>query len=200
MSKRLAPRSMRPPFWRCLLTSCLLCFGTRVAAEDVVVPIPLQVDLMLKVASYDKNLAARAGEALRVAVLLDPGDADSVRSGAQALKALSAVEDVAGLPVALLSTPYVDASALARLIRERHVSVLYVTPGFSESAILAMAQALDGVSVLSVGALGKYASRGVVLGFDLVGGKPKLLVNLELAKRQRVELSSAVLKLMRVVE
>jgi hypothetical protein len=200
MRTRLASRATRASFWRFLLTSLLMCLSTRVVADDVVVPIPLQMELMLKVAGYDKNLAERAGGALRVAVLLDPGDADSVRSGAQALKALSAADDVAGLPIELSSTPYIDAAALARLIRERHVSVLYVTPGFTESEIDAMALALDGVSVLSVGALGKYASRGVVLGFDLVGGKPKLLVNLGLAKRQRVELSSAVLKLMRVVE
>ena len=54
--------------------------------------------------------------------------------------------------------------------------------------------------MLSAGALAKYTERGTVLGFDLVGGKPKLLVHLTRAKRQQVELSSAVLKLMRVIE
>jgi hypothetical protein len=200
MRTRPTARAMRPRFWQLWLSLLILCLSTRVVADDVVVPISLQMDLMLKVASYDKNLAERAGGALRITVLLDPGNPDSVRSGAQALKALSAADDVAGLPVELSSTPYVDAPALARLVRERHVSILYVTLGFSELDVDAMAHALDGVSVLSVGALGKYASRGVVLGFDLVGGKPKLIVNLGLAKRQRVELSSAVLKLMRVVE
>jgi hypothetical protein len=181
-------------------TLCLLCFTTRVAADDVTVPISLQMDLMLKVASYDKNLPQRARGSVRIAVLVKAEDADSGRSAAQALKALSAADDIIGLPVERLSTTYTDAPALARVIGESNVSILYVTPGFSESEIDAMAHALDGVSVLSAGALGKYTSRGVVLGFDLVGGKPKLLVNLELARRQSVELSSSVLKLMRVVE
>lgn len=40
----------------------------------------------------------------------------------------------------------------------------------------------------------------MVLGFDLAGGKPKLIVNLGRARRERVELSSSVLELVRVIE
>jgi hypothetical protein len=40
----------------------------------------------------------------------------------------------------------------------------------------------------------------VVLGFDLVGGKPKLVVHLRRAREQAVELSSQVLKLAKVIE
>jgi hypothetical protein len=73
-------------------------------------------------------------------------------------------------------------------------------PGFSESELAAIAEACAGISVLSVGALARYVERGTVLAFDLVGGKPKLLVNLTRARKQQVDLSSSVLKLMRVIE
>jgi hypothetical protein len=188
-----------PRLWL-LLALAVLCLPGRGVAEDVSVPISLQMELLLKVASYDKNLKERAGDRVRVAVLLRQEDADSGRSAAQALKALSEAEDVAGLPLDRVSTTYTDAAALARFIHEGNVAILYVTPGFTEGEIDAMARALDGVSVLSAGALAKYTLRGMVLGFDLAGGKPKLIVNLDRAKRQRVELSSSVLKLVRVIE
>jgi hypothetical protein len=202
MKARAALRAIPPVAWAAfaLLVAGLLCLTKRVAAEDVVVPISLQMELMLKVATYDKNLQQRAGDAVRIAVLIKVADADSVRSGAQALKTLSVVGDVAGMPLERTSVSYSDGPALARVIRDSRISIVYVTPGFDEENLDVIARALDGVSVLSAGAHGKYASRGVVLGFDLIGGKPKLLVNLELAKRQHVELSSSVLKLMRVVE
>jgi hypothetical protein len=192
--------AIRSRSFRLWLASLVLFFAAQVGAEDVVVPISLQMELMLKVASYDRNLKQRARDRVRIAVLLKAEDADSGRSAAQALKALSTADAVEELPVERLSVTYTDGPTLALLVRESNVAILYVTPGFDESEIDAMAQALDGVSVLSAGALGKYTARGVVLGFDLVGGKPKLLVNLTIAKRQRVELSSSVLKLMRVVE
>jgi uncharacterized protein DUF4154 len=180
------------------LAACLLT--GRAAAEEVSVPVSLQMDLLLKVASYDKNLRRRAGDRVLVAVLVNPKDADSGRVAAQALAALAEATDVDGLPVMPLSVEYTDGPALSRLADESRVAVLYVAPGFTPGELDAIAQAFDGHSVLSAGALAKYTERGTVLGFDLVGGKPKLLVHLARAKRQQVELSSAVLKLMRVIE
>ncbi len=185
---------------RLSLVLLIVVLASRVLAEEVSVPISLQVDLLLKVASYDKNLTQRARDRVRVAVVSKPDDADSGRYAAQALKALSEVEDVAGMPVEPLSLLYTDAAALARFTQESGVAILYVTPGFGEAEMDAVARALDGLNVLSAGALARYTSRGVVLGFDLAGGKPKLLVHLERAKRQHVVLSSSVLKLMRVIE
>jgi hypothetical protein len=178
----------------------VVCSSARVIAEDVSVPISLQMELLLKVASYDKNLKQRARDRVRVAVLSRQDDPDSGRSAAQALKALSEVDAIDGMPLDRLSTTYTDAAALARFIHEGNVAILYVTPGFRDSDIEAIARALDGVSVLSAGALAKYTPSGMVLGFDLVGGKPKLIVNLGRARRQKVELSSSVLKLVRVIE
>lgn len=197
--ERARCRRVWPWLWLTVALA-VLCLPGRGVAEDVSVPISLQMELLLKVASYDKNLKERAGDRVRIAVLVRQEDADSGRSAAQALKALSEVEDVAGLPLDRVSTTFTDAAALARFIHEGNVAILYVTPGFTEGEIDAMAHALDGVSVLSAGALAKYTLRGVVLGFDLAGGKPKLIVNLGRAKRQRVELSSSVLKLVRVIE
>ncbi|HTV25225.1 MAG TPA: YfiR family protein [Polyangiaceae bacterium] len=182
------------------LALLVICSSLSVGAEDVAVPISLQMNLLLKVASYDKNLKQRAGDRVRVAVVVRSNDPDSGRSAAQALKALAETEDVEGLPLDRISMTYTDAAGLARFTHEGNVSILYVTPGFSETEIDAMARALDGVSVLSAGALAKYTPLGMVLGFDLAGGKPKLIVNLGRAKRQNVELSSSVLKLVRVIE
>jgi hypothetical protein len=182
------------------VAALVVCFAARVTADDVTVPISLQIDLLLKVASYDKNLKERAHGRARVGVVVKLDDADSARSAAQAMKALSEVEELDGLPLDPALVIFANAPGLARYVTENGVSILYVTPGFSESEIDAMARALDGVSVLSAGALAKYTLRGMVLGFDLAGGKPKLLVHLARARRQQVELSSSVLKLMRVIE
>jgi hypothetical protein len=185
--------------WLCALL-IILGHALRAGAQDVTVPVSLQMELLLKVASYDKNLKERARDRVRVAVVSKQDDADSARYAGQALKALSEVDDVSGMPVEPLSLIYTDAAALARFTRDGSVAVLYVTPGFGEAEMDAIALALDGTNVLSAGALSKYTIRGLVLGFELAGGKPKLWVHLGRARRQRVELSSSVLKLMRVIE
>lgn len=178
-----------------------LCGWPRWAlAEEAPVPISLQVELLLKVAAYDKNLSQRGAARVGLLVLVKQGDPDSGRSAAQARLALSKVTDILGLPLDSTSAVHGDPAGLIKLLRASNVAILYLMPGFSESELAAIAEACAGLSVLSVGALARYVERGTVLAFDLVGGKPKLLVNLTRAKKQQVELSSSVLKLMRVIE
>lgn len=178
-----------------------LCAWPRWAlAEEAPVPMSLQVELLLKVAAYDKNLTQRAASRVGLLVLVKPGDPDSGRSAAQARLALSKVTDILGVPLDSTSALHGDPAGLPKLLRANNVAILYLMPGFSESELAAIAEACSGISVLSVGSLARYVERGTVLSFDLVGGKPKLLVNLTRAKKQQVELSSSVLKLMRVIE
>jgi hypothetical protein len=61
-----------------------------------------------------------------------------------------------------------------------------------------MAEVSSGVDVLTVSAVPDYVPKGIVLGFDLVGGHPKMLVNLGQATRQHVAFTTDVLRLMRV--
>jgi hypothetical protein len=182
------------------LLAGLCSWPRRAPAEEAPVPISLQVELLLKVAAYDKNLTRRGASRVSLLVLVKQGDPDSGRSAAQARLALSKVTDILGLPLESSSAVHGDAAGLAQLLRANNVAILYLMPGFSESELAAIAEACSGISVLSVGALARHVERGTVLAFDLVGGKPKLLVNLTRAKRQQVELSSSVLKLMRVIE
>jgi hypothetical protein len=196
---RASQAGSRRAFLAALLAG-LCAWPRRLLAEEAAVPISLQVELLLKVAAYDKNLTQRGAARVGLLVLVKQGDPDSGRSAAQARLALSKVTDILGLPLDSTSAVHGDAAALAKQLRAANVAILYLMPGFSESELAAIAEACSGVSVLSAGALARYVERGSVLAFDLVGGKPKLLVNLTRAKKQQVELSSSVLKLMRVIE
>jgi hypothetical protein len=183
-----------------LLAGALVTLAVDLQADDVAVPVPLQMALLVKVAGYDKNLRARAGDRVHVLLLTKSGSDESARVAAQADKALSSEDAIGGLPHDEFTTGYVDGAALARLCKSRRVSIVYVTTGFADADVQAIAAALSGGDVLSASAVSSYVQRGVVLGFDLVSGKPKLLVHLGQAKRQHVDLSADVLKLVRVVD
>jgi hypothetical protein len=113
--------------------------------------------------------------------------------------ALQAVSQIAGLPHDERIAPFSSAADLAQQCRARHLAIVIVGPGLGDE-IPALSDAVDGVDVLTVAALPTYVEQGMVLGFDVVSGKPKLLVHLTRARRQHVELRSEVLKLMRVFE
>jgi hypothetical protein len=168
-------------------------------AESVTAPVVLQAELLAKVAEYDRNFAARAGDRARVLLVTQPTNADSVTVAQQMSAALGRLSQIAGLPHDEAIVPYPGAAELARICRDRHASIVYFGPGFRDD-IGDIRAALSGVDVLSVASVPDYVKEGIVLGFDVVSGRPKLLFNLPQARLQKVALTATVLKLMTVYE
>jgi hypothetical protein len=94
--------------------------------------------------------------------------------------------------------PYTSARALGELVRRRAPAILYLSTGLS-AQVEDIANALDGVSTLSVGVSASYIPKGAVIGFDAESGKPKLVVNLIQARRQQIAFRPELLKLARVI-
>lgn len=175
----------------------LLVFGSRRGlAQAIMVPAPLQAEVLAKLVSYDRNFASRAGQTARV-LLVTKHTTRSALSAAAMKSALGQLETIGGLPHQETIVRYEGAAALAKLCREQHAAILYITPDF-EMEISAIRVALTGVDVLSVSAVPDYIPKGIVLGFELVSSKPKLVLNLSQAKQQNVDFKANVLRLMRV--
>jgi hypothetical protein len=168
-------------------------------AESVTAPVVLQAELLAKVAEYDRNFGARAGDRARVLLVTQPTNADSVTVAQQMSAALGRLSQIAGLPHDETILPYPGAAELARVCRDRHVSIVYFGPGFRDD-VADIRAALSSVDVLTVASIPDYVRDGIVLGFDVVSGHPKLLFNLPQARLQKVALTATVLKLMTVYE
>src|SRR4051812_10941778 len=100
----------------------LLVLLARPAASDPL-PAALQADLVLKVASYDKNLRARAGANVRIVIAAKNTD-DDVRWTAQIRAALGRTETVAGLPHSEVAVTYTKAEELAATCKTEHAAIV----------------------------------------------------------------------------
>jgi hypothetical protein len=194
---------MRRRRWSILLSAMLaaaaMFAAARSRAELVSVPIELQAELLAKVASYDRNMRSRAGERVQVLLVTNPNDAESARFATRMQLALQAIGQIGDLPHDERVAPFTNAADLSQQCRARHLAIVILGPGLGDQ-IPAIRDAFDGVDVLTVAAVPDYVQQGIVLGFDVVSGKPKLLVHLTRARRQHVDLRAEVLKLMKVLE
>jgi hypothetical protein len=168
-------------------------------ARDLEVPVRLQAELLAKVAAYDGSFVARAGGQALVLVVIRVGDAESERLGERILAELRVLTRIGGLPHVEELVRYTSSAALAELVRVRGADVVYLSSSL-ESEMAAIAQALDGTSVLSVGVNAAYVPRRAVLGFDVESGKPKLVVHLGQARRQAVAFPPELLTMARVIQ
>jgi YfiR/HmsC-like len=179
--------------------AAVLLGARRGQADDLVVPPDLQAELLIKVAPYDRNFAARAGELARVLVMTRPNDAASLGAGVQFERALSRRGAIGSVKSRIEVRPFAGAPALKAICTSDRVSIVYFSTGFGAETD-AIADGLSGLDLLSVAATPELVQRRMVLGFELTSGRPKLLVNLAQARRQNVAFRAEVLKLMKVYE
>ena len=168
-------------------------------AGSVVVPIDLQVKLLAKVATFDRNMAERSPGAVRVLVAQAPGDPGSSRTAARLEHSLQALNTIGTLPVQVSVVSYSDAGGLAARCRDEAISVLYLTPGIPQGGAQ-LPPALEAMSILTVSAVPDHVYQGSVLAFDLAEGRPEILVHLARARAQRVAFKASFLKLATIVD
>lgn len=168
-------------------------------ADTPGVPLQLQVELSNKVIEYVQEPPVLSLDRIRIGIVVKSSSPESMRAGAELKAAFDRVVTAGGRPHEQSILEWTSAKALAEQAKNRGLVVLYFTPGL-DAEIGPSAAALVGHRVMTIGAVDSFVAGGVVLGFELVSGHPKMVFNLRQAKKQEVVLRAAVMKLMRIVE
>ena len=168
-------------------------------ADTPTVPLQLQVELCNKVIEYVQEPAVMSLDRIRIGIVVKTGVPESMRAGAELKAAFDRAVIANGHAHEQLIVEWSNARALADDARSRKLTLLYFTPGL-DAEIGPSAAALVGQRVITVGAIDSFVSGGVVVGFELVSGHPKMILNLRQAKKQDIVLRAAIIRLMRIVE
>jgi len=187
----------RPSPWK--LAIAIALHAAVAATEEPSVPVGLQVELLSRVSSYDRNFASRAGDRAVVLVVARQGNLDSVSVSRELTRAFQSVPSIGGVPAEVAAVEYASAGGLAEEAKRRKASIVYFAPGFGDE-VGKVSAAFTGADILTVSAIPSDVPKGIVLGFDLALGRPKLLVHLTQAKKQNAAFKAEALKLMKVFE
>jgi hypothetical protein len=182
-----------------LLAGCaLIALSLRTRAEDAAVPIALQVELLSRLLWYERGLQRRPEPQLRALILERPRDPLSGRSAAQVAAQLDRVKLLGGKSVSHTRVVYQSLEQIARVAEQERPYLAWITPGFGDVSG-ELARSLGARGVLSVSSSGPDAVRGVVLGFELASGKPRIMLNLQQARAQKLDFNAQFLRVVRVV-
>lgn len=182
------------------IVSLILSAFALLAGQGNDLPPDLQVKLLLKILTFDRNLEERADSVVAVGIVYNE---ESEASKKARLDFSAALEDysekkVKGLPVTHVSLEYSSWSDLSAKIRDYSVSVLYITPGNSDNLKGVLKASRAQRALTACGVVG-YVEEGISVGMVLKGKNPQILVNLPSAKAEGCNFSSQLLKLARVI-
>jgi hypothetical protein len=167
-------------------------------AQEIAVPIALQIELLGRVLWYERSLQRRPESALTGVILTRPNDLASTRTAGQLEAHLARAKTLGGKDITFRRIAYQSvAQTKAALIRQGSYLV-YLTPGL-EQVVAPLAAALEGIPILTVSPVGADVARGAVLGFELSSSKPRIALNLGRARAQKLDFSAQFLRIARVI-
>jgi hypothetical protein len=176
-----------------------LCPWSPGSASSVSVPPAVQAQLVSKVPSYDRSFRDRSGPRVQVLVVSKPGTDKSVRDAQFMRTALVREPSIGGLPHDVTLVNFSTVPALAAECKQRQATIVYLSSGFDRE-IDAICAGLTPLGAMTFTGVSDYVRRCVVVGFELVAGRPKLLVHLGQAKKSGIRFSSELLRLAKVYQ
>lgn len=183
--------------WGAALAVALLAAGA--TAHEIPVPPRLQAALTARTAPFDLGLAARSKRTVLVLVVYKAANAESDRVAGEYADALQLEGTIGEKPVDVQTLEVASAQDLPATIRSRRPAIVYLAAGFADE-MPALAAALAGQDVLTVAAEPAAVTKGACLGFNLLAGRPRLVINVRQAKKQGVHFDASLLRLASVVE
>lgn len=179
-----------------------LLLGARaLAAQEVAVPVDVQVPLLVKILNFDRNLTTRAHGEVVLGVLCQGKYRTSadVAGEVQREARRLAGATIGGLQVRVVVIDLDETPDLVAALHRLHVTVLYVSP-LRAVDVGSVTTASRAAQVTTLTGVPRYVETGLAIGIDMKGERPQIVVNLAASRAEGAELNAQLLKLARIVQ
>jgi hypothetical protein len=168
--------------------------------EIMPVPAELQVPLILKILTYDRNFDSRSNSALRVGIVFVAGDPVSLKAKNEVAGVFRSFSDKTVKKLAIRHTEieYTSDSQIEEAARINQFNIFYVAPGNSRNLanLLRISRARQIITTTGVPA---YVDQGIAVGVGVAQDRPHILINLPSSKAEGSEFDASLLRIAKVV-
>jgi YfiR/HmsC-like len=184
---------------RAIAVGALLAGGmcTTVHAQEMEIPVGVQLPLFLKVMSFDRQLRSRGAGTLVIAIAYQSGYRASVGAKEEAWRSASGFREIAGMPVNLVAIDLDREELGAALTRDR-ATLLYVAP-VRGIDVRELVQVTRAARVTTLTGVVRYVELGLAVSVRLRGDRPRIVVNLAASRLEGAELAAELLQLAEVI-
>ncbi len=170
-------------------------------AQEVPVPVEVQVTLFVKILSFDRHLNARPAGPVVLGVLYQGRypTSDHVAERFRAAAGRVREGEAAGRSFQVVAIDLDETQDLAEALVRHQILVLYVSPlRAMDVKDVALVARRGGVVTLT--GVPRYVQAGLGIGLDLKDNRPEIIINLSATRAEGADLDAQLLKLARIVE
>jgi uncharacterized protein DUF4154 len=182
-----------------VVLAAIAVFGVAATAgaQDMEVPVAIQVPLFLKVISFDRHLTLDDGAELVVAVAYQSRNRTSATTKDEVTRALDLARSTTDGQTVRVITIDLDRESLAEALGRERATMLYVAP-LRALDIAHIATCARAAGVTTVTGVPRYVTLGLAVSARLERDRPKLLINVEAARLEGADFRAELLKLAQV--
>ncbi len=161
----------------------------------------LHVKVLMSAPTSARPLQHTDADALRIGVLFDPSNADSLVASTAVITALEhqAKEmTFRDRPIIVSGLPLSDTPRMRKAMQTR-LHVLYLVNGLSRTKLRRVTRLTRELKIISITGIEAYVQRGATLAAVVRKGRPHILIHLGAAKAEGAEFSSQLLQLAEIV-
>lgn len=162
------------------------------------VPVDVQLALFSKILTFERNLTASDKEVLTMGILYQKRFRTSLNVKDACMAATAPSKQRERFRFHCIPIDISDHTELASAVSERDVDVLYVAP-LRAVDIARIAEIGRAQQITTFTGVPDYVVSGLAVGIGTKGRKPRIIVNLPVAKAAGADFHAQLLKLSKVI-
>jgi uncharacterized protein DUF4154 len=188
--------SDRHAFARRLLLPLLMLLPLPSVAQTMTVEADRQVQILMKVLTYDRQFEAKAGPMLTIGIVYVAADPDSVKAADQIGTTLKGYSDkpIKKIPFTFKMIEYTTPAAVEQKVKAEGIDLLYVAPGNTKNLVDLIRISQQHKITTATGVL-DYVGKGVAIGVGIERDKPRIHINVASSKSEGSEFDASLLQI-----
>lgn len=166
------------------------------ASQEMKVPMDLQVQLLMKILSFDRNLKTRVGTELVIGIIYQSKFSFSYNAKEEFLASVNRLpqKEIESIPIRVVPINIEDETKIDGAILNNDVDILYLTP-LSTVDVNKISEICQAKKILTIAGIPDYVESGIAVSLGIKGTKPKIIINLPAAQAEGSDFSSRLLNL-----
>lgn len=168
--------------------------------DEVPVPPRVQIPILFKILTYDRNFEKKVEEKLVIGILYDSRNFYSEKikdEFSTVLDSLSA-KTIKRIPFTFVDLNYNSQESLEYFIELKGINAFYLAPG-GQKHLKSIIQISQKSKILTTTGITDYIKKGISLGIGLKENKPEIWINLDSAKAEGSDFDANFLKLCKII-
>jgi hypothetical protein len=180
--------------FRCMILAVLVN-GVPLSAQEILVPVQLQVELLMKILSLERNHNDKTTNTITLCLLYQSNFRRSLDARTEALKALGR----SGKSNLTIKEIDLDQQELGEGIENVKPQVLLLCPlrSYTIEDIAALSQKKK---ILTSSLVAEYVNKQISIGIDIEHDRPHIIINMQAARQEHADFDSRLLRIARLIE